>query len=472
MSGHITGEPPVLNLDDLIDNQRIGKPAIIFLFLAILAMIADGFDVAVMGYVGPELVKNWHIAAADLVPVLSAGIFGLLFGAPLFGMIGDRIGRKTGILCALSAFGVFSLLSTAATSLTELVILRFLASLGLGGLVPNIIALAAEIAPKRLRGMFVIIVNFGFPAGIALSGWVAALFVTNFGWHVLFLAGGVFPLLVGLLGFLFLQESPRYLLQRGDRQDQLRRQIQALRPELALDARACFVSPSYSAVSHSGSPARLFSGGLAIITPLLWIILAANQFTNFFTVSWLPLLLQSNGSSTAQAAVSASMFPVGGMVGGLVLLFIVDRFGALPIVILFALGAPVVAAIGIGNLSLAIIGGIIAAAGFCVTGNNFAINAVLGMIYPTSVRSTGSGWAQAFGRVGALGAQFAGGMLLARHLSPQEIFLAPAAALAVAAVASGVFVLLCFRKFGGLRIGDTTDPPDTPAQPDVTAMAP
>src|SRR5579883_382942 len=383
MNAYNASDPAVLSLDDLIDNQKFGKPAVIFLLVAILAMTADGFDVSLMGYVGPELVKSWHIAAPDLVPVLSAGIFGLLFGAPLFGMIGDRIGRKNGILFALSAFGVFTLLSTAATSLNELVILRFLASLGLGGLVPNIIALAAEIAPKRLRGMFVIIVSFGFPAGIALSGWVAALFVPKFGWPVLFLVGGVVPLLVALFVFLFLQESLRYLLQRGDRQDQLRRQIKALRPEVAMDERTRFVAPSHVAVRHSGSPIKLFSGGLALITPLLWIVLAANQFTNFFTVSWLPILLQSTGSSTAKAAVSASMFPVGGIVGGVVLLFIVDRFGAIPVVALFALGAPLVALIGIGNLPLGVIGGIIAGAGFCVTGNNFAINAILGMIYPT-----------------------------------------------------------------------------------------
>ena len=446
-----------MDLNDLIDEQTIRTSSVVFLIIATLSMVADGYDISTMGFTVPELVKQWHVSPHALVPVLSAGVFGLLFGAPLLASIGDRFGRKKAIVMTLAAVSVFTLVSMAATSLNQFVVLRFLTGLGLGGLIPNVIALAAEAAPKRRRGVFVIIVNFGVPAGIALPGFVAALLVPRFGWPVLFLVGGVLSLAVGVCVLFYLQESIRYLLQRGDSDDEVRRVAQALRPDLRLDPRIRFTVPLQgSAVRRGGSPAKLFAGGLAFVTPVLWVVLAANQFTNFFTVSWLPTLLQFNGASTARAGINASLFSIGGLAGGATLLFVIDRFGVVPIVVLFSLGAPIVAAIGFVHVSPAVLGTIIAGAGFCVTGNNFGLNAVCGMIYPTAIRSKGAGWAQALGRVGALGAQIAGGALLARHLALVDVFIAPAFALVIGAVGAGFLAILCVRKFGGCRLSEVS----------------
>ncbi len=445
-----------MDLNDLIDGQAIQRSSVVFLIVATLAMVADGYDISTMGFTTPELVKQWHVSPHALVPVMSAGVFGLLFGAPLLAYVGDRFGRKKAIILTLAAVSVFTLVSMSATTLQQFVVLRFLTGLGLGGLIPNVIALAAEAAPRRRRGMFVIIVNFGVPAGIALPGFVAALLVPHFGWPVLFLVGGLLSLAVGVGVLLFLQESIRYLVQRGD-DDAVRRVAHALRPDIRLDPYTRFTVPTQDpVVRHGGSPAKLFAGGLAVVTPVLWIVLAANQFTNFFTVSWLPTLLQSTGAGTAQASVNASMFSIGGLLGGAVLLFVIDRFGVVSIVALFALGAPIMAAIGMVHESPTVLGAIIAGAGFCVTGNNFGLNAVCGMIYPTAVRSKGAGWAQALGRVGALGAQVAGGALLARHLPLADVFIAPAFALVVGAVGAGSLAVLCARKFGGYRLSEVS----------------
>jgi AAHS family 4-hydroxybenzoate transporter-like MFS transporter len=170
-------------------------------------LISDGFDLSVMGYVAPELAKVWHIAPHRLVGVLSAGIFGLLLGAPLLSLVGDRLGRKKAILIGLSIFGTVSLISMAATSLPQFVALRFLTGLGLGGVIPNTIALVAELVPKRLRGRLVIVATMGVAAGIALPGLVAAGLVPRFGWPVLLLAGGAIPLMVAVLAVFLLPQS-------------------------------------------------------------------------------------------------------------------------------------------------------------------------------------------------------------------------------------------------------------------------
>ena len=446
------------NLNDLIDSQKVRTSTIVFLAIVTLAMVGDGFDLAAIGLVAPELVKEWHIAPAQLAPVFTAGLVGMFIGAPLLGYVGDHIGRKKTILIALCIYGVLSLVTMAASSLVHFQILRFLTGIGLGGMIPNILALTAELAPKRLRGTFTIISLFGVPAGIALPGWVAALLVPSYGWPVLLLIGGLLPLFIAALGLLILPESLKFLVQRGGHDEDVRRIARTLRPDLPIGSQTTFsVGPSEIDLS-SRSPKKLFEGALAIITPAMWIALAANQMTNFFTLSWLPTLLQSTGLSTAQAGINSSLFSTGGLVGGLVLIFVIDRLGALPIIVLFLLGIPLVASIGTPGLSLMSIGMLIAGAGFCVTGNNFGINSAMVLIYPTSVRSMGAGWAQAVGRLGSLAAPIIGGILLGVHLPVQKLYFVPAFSLFIGAIASGIMVLFCVRRFGGFRLDESAVP--------------
>ena len=446
----------VIDLNTVIDGQKVRWSTVVFLAIATLTMVSDGFDLSAIGYVGPELVKAWHVSPSQLVPMFSAGIVGLLVGAPILGFLGDRFGRKKAIVVSLCFFGAMSLAAMAATSLPEFVVLRFLTGIGLGGLFPNTIALTAELAPKRLRGRFVVIVNFGVPAGISLPGFVAAGLVPAYGWPVLLLVGGLLPLAAAVLVLFLLPESLKFLAERGRREEEVRRLARALRPDLRIGPATRLTSVAQSPAAASGSPARLFAGSLAIITPMLWIALAANQMVNFFSLSWLPTLLQAAGSTTAQAGVAASMFSVGGLAGGLFLTFLVDRFGVIPLVLLFVAGVPLVAAIGTAGLDPVMFRLIVAGAGFCVTGINFGMSATLGTIYPTPVRSMGTGWGQAAGRVGSLAAPLVGGYLLAMHLPMQELLMAPAITLGLGAVACIVLAILCVRRFGGTRLDEVS----------------
>jgi MFS transporter, AAHS family, 4-hydroxybenzoate transporter len=445
----------VMNLNDLIDGRTVRASTIVFLVIVVLAMMGDGFDLAAMGFVGPELVKDWHIAPAQLAPIFTAGLVGMFIGAPLLGFLGDYLGRKKTILISLCIYGALTLVSMGARSIFQFEVLRFLIGIGLGGMIPNVLALTAETAPKRLRGTFTIISLFGVPAGIALPGWVAALLVPTYGWPVLLLVGGLLPLTIAVLGFFILPESLKFLVQRGGRDNEVRRIARDIRPDLVIGPQSSFAIGSKLA-SVNRSPAQLFDGGLAIITPALWVALAANQMTNFFTLTWLPTLLQSAGLSTAQAGVNSSMFSIGGLVGGLVLTFIIDRLGILPIVVFFLLGVPLVALIGTPGLSLTTLGMLIAAAGFCVTGNNFGLNAAMVLIYPTPVRSMGAGWAQAIGRLGSLVAPIIGGVLLGMYLPTQELYFVPALSLLVGFIASGIMAICCFRRFNSHRLDESS----------------
>ena len=463
-------ELATVDLDEVVDGQKVTASSVALLAIGLLTLLSDGFDLAAIGYVAPELVKQWQVAPAALAPAFSAGIAGLLVGAPLFGFVGDRFGRRTAILIGLCLFGGLSLATAAAASLTQLTVLRFLTGIGLGGVIPNVTALVAETAPKRLRGRFVVIASFGVPLGISLPGLAAAALVPRFGWEVLMLLGGVLPLAVAALAWLKLPESIKFLAERG-RAEEARRAARAMRPDLSIGNATRIVAAAQGSAVQAGSPRALFAGGLAAITPLLWYALAANQMSNFFSLTWLPTLLQSAGSSTAQAGVSGSLFSLGGLAGGACLAVVIDRLGVVPLVVLFFAGAPLIAAIGLPDLSPAAHAAAIACAGFCVTGINFGMNATLSTIYPTPVRAAGTGWGQAAGRVGALAAPVIGGVLLGLNLPVRELLLAPALVLGTGAIACTALAVLCIRRFGGVRIGERPAAEAAPPRDARTAYA-
>lgn len=447
-------ETEIIDINTLIDGQKVRRSTVVILVVITLALVTDGFDIAAMGFVGPELAKAWHLAPGSLVPVYTAGIFGLLVGAPVLGFVGDRYGRKTAAVLGLTIAGLLTLATALATSIEQMMVLRFLAGIGLGGMGPNMIAMTAELAPKRLRGRFLVFTQFGVPTGIALPGFAAAALVPSYGWPVLFVLGGILPLLMIPLLVLFLPESLKFLTQHGGRDEAARVVARRMRPDLVIGPTTRFIAPGTPKEGASLSPARLFGGGRGLATPMLWISLAANQMTNFFTITWLPTLLQQAGSTTAQAGVNAALFSVGGLAGGFTLNFLVDRLGALPMVFLFCAGVPLIASIGTSGIAPEWAWLIIAAAGFCVTGNNFGMNATMGVIYPTPMRSIGAGWAQALGRVGAMTAPLVGGMLLHSNLSMSELLFVPAMVLAAGAVAWTMFTFACYRRFNGFRLGE------------------
>ena len=171
-----------IDVRQIVDEQRVGIFNITLLVVSTLILTCDGFGIFAAAYAAPELVKEWQVAPSALGPFLTASVVGLMFGAPLLGYFGDRFGRKKAIILGTLIFAGFTLLATPATSLHQLMVLRFVVGLGLGGVIPNVIALNAEFAPKRLRAAFIIITQFGIPAGQALGGMVSGLWVPAHGW--------------------------------------------------------------------------------------------------------------------------------------------------------------------------------------------------------------------------------------------------------------------------------------------------
>lgn len=443
-----------INVGRLVDEQKLGRFTLLLLVLSFLAMMADGYDILALAYAAPDLVRDWGIPRSAMGPVFSAGLFGILFGAPLFGLIGDRFGRRPAIIGGCTIYGLCTLAAAFAPSLGVLTALRFVTGIGIGGLMPNTIALNVEFAPKRWRATLVIVMFTGITLGGALPGWIAADLVPAHGWQILFLIGGVGPLVIAALLFALLPESLRFLVLHGGQRKRIERLVQTIAPSMNITPESRFTIEA-DKTPHKTAPFRLlFAGSLKYITPLLWLLFAANLMATYFLNSWMPILFQGAGLSAEHSALALSLFQIGGTLGGLTVALLLDRFGMIPIVVLFCLAVPAVAAIGAHGLGERGLLTAVSVAGFCILGLQFGLNAVSGLIYPTAVRANGSGWAFAIGRFGSVVGPILGGALIAMQLPMGRLFYAPAAALALGALAGLIMMRLCWRRFGGHRLDE------------------
>src|SRR3977135_3009386 len=173
-----------------IDQQPVGGFQIKLLLTCAAVLFLDGFDTTAIGYVAPSLAKEWARSKGALGPVFSAGLFGLMIGALTLGPLADRIGRKKIIIFSTLAFGIGTLATAFVQDVNTLLVIRFLTGLGLGGAMPNTVAMTSEFSPHRRRATMVMIMFCGFSAGAALGGLLAAALIPQFGWRSGVLVGG------------------------------------------------------------------------------------------------------------------------------------------------------------------------------------------------------------------------------------------------------------------------------------------
>jgi AAHS family 4-hydroxybenzoate transporter-like MFS transporter len=403
-----------VQVSQLLDEGGIRPFHVRLIVWSVLIAFIDGYDISAIALAAPELVRAWKVSPAALGPVLSASLIGILFGSILFGWIGDRYGRKAALIGSLVTFGVLTWIAAYATNLNQMFWLRFLAGLGIGGVIPNMIALNIESAPRRSRATLALIASGCVPLGGAIPGLVAATLVPTYGWPILFLIGGIVPLVIAVCAFFWMPESVKFMAIRERHRGNLVRLLQEIKPGFQAAPGARFVVEDERQFSGF-NPAYLFRQGLALITPLLWLLFALNLMGYFFLLSWTPTLLRAANLPPATAALASAAIQVGGTVGSLLLVPWINRRGFFAISILFILAVPIVASlgyIGTGSTRTALL---IAAffAGFCVLGIQTGINVNGALIYPTSLRANGSGWELGIGRLGSIVGPLLGGLFVA-----------------------------------------------------------
>ena len=445
MTGPATNDASTVEVAAFIDAQPVGAFQIKLLLTCAAVLLLDGFDTTAISYVAPSLAKEWHIGKAALGPVLSAGLFGLMIGALLFGPLADRIGRKKIIILSTLAFGVGTLVTSVVNDVDTLVAIRVLTGIGLGGAMPNTVALTSEFSPHRRRATMVMVMFVGFSVGAALGGFLAAALIPHLGWRSVFVVGGVAPLLLAPVLAWRLPESVRFLALTGRAKARVAELLSRINANTIFAASTCFV---VNEPAMKGIPVQhLFTDGRTLATLLLWVVFFMSLLDLYFLSNWLPTVLHDLGASISTAAVIGSMFQVGGIVGTVVLGRVIDRFSFRALALVYFIAVFAVAVIGqLGRAPIPVAIAIFAA-GFCIVGGQIAANALAAGFYPTSVRATGVGWALGVGRVGSIVGPLVGGVLLSLKWSAGEVFVV--AALAALCAALAAFSLGRLAVWGG-----------------------
>jgi AAHS family 4-hydroxybenzoate transporter-like MFS transporter len=436
----------VIDIGTVIERQRTNRFGILLIVAMGVMMMTEGYDLAAMAFAAPALSRAWHLPHGVLGPVFGAFVFGTMIGAFVLGYLGDVIGRKRMIVTGSVVLAAFTLAASRATELDHLLVLRFLAGIGIGGVVPNAIAYTTEFAPKRWRATWVTLMYTGYTIGSSVGGLVSAWLVPKFGWQVVFVIGGIAPLVTSAMLWFVVPESIRFLTLKG-RHEEVARIAKRIAPDFAIAANARFVignAPHGGAhARHDGSLRLLFAGRLRTLTPVLWAVYIANSMALFFLSSWLPVLIENVGLPPQQAALVSTMFQVGGTLGGLALMRFVDTRGAIIITVLPLVGTPVVALLGTGLPGPMLVAAVFLT-GFTVVGTQFGLNAVAALIYPTALRAKGTGAAVGVQKIGAIAGPVIGGMLMSAHLPVKHLFFLGAVPVAFVAVLA--FVLGCLHR--------------------------
>ena len=250
------------------------------------------------------------------------------------------------------------------------------------------------------------------PLGGAIPGFVTAVFVPQYGWQILFLIGGIVPIIIALVAMIGMPESIKYMALHESQRGKMESAIKAIRPDYQVPANAKFVIEDEK--QYPGfNPAYLFRDGMALITPLLWLLFALNLMGYFFLISWTPTLMTAAKLPPATAALAGAMLQVGGTVGALALCWWLQKHRFLAVAIMFAIAVPVVGAIGFAGLTSKTALLIVTFfAGFFVLGIQSGINAIGALVYPTSLRANGSGWELGIGRIGSIVGPLVGALLI------------------------------------------------------------
>ncbi|NWD83104.1 MFS transporter, partial [Pseudomonas reactans] len=391
----------------------------------------------------------------------SYALFGMMFGALIFGTLADRIGRKKGIAICFVLFSGATVLNGFASTPTEFGIFRFIAGLGCGGLMPNVVALMNEYAPKKLRSTLVAVMFSGYSLGGMLSAGLGIFMLPRFGWEAMFFVAAV-PLLLLPVIIWFLPESVGFLVRQG-RTEQALVLLNKVDPSRQLSGTDDLVMTDVK--GRSASVTELFREGRGVRTFSLWLAFFCCLLMVYALGSWLPKLMANAGYSLGSSLSFLLALNFGGMAGAILGGWLGDRFNLTKVVVaFFAVSVVSISLLGF-DTPMPVLYTLIFIAGATVIGTQILLYATAAQFYGLSIRSTGLGWASGIGRNGAIVGPLLGGALLGINLPLQLNFIAFAVPGVIAALAMTAFAISAKRVQSAQSSLSTSGPHLTGSKP-------
>lgn len=392
--------------------------------LCALICLLDGYDMVVAPISVPVLAESWGLEASAFAAALTATVLGMALGAAFLAPLGDRFGRRPVILASFFFVGLASLLTPLSATVLELAVFRLVTGLGMGASLANALALASEFALQRLRSRIITCVYSMSAVGSVLGGFLAPPLLAAYGWQGLYAVGGLLPLALLPLLWMWLPESIRF---------------QVLRSQGAPGSRSETTASSKNLLA---SIHLLLARPYRARTLLLWSLYLLCTFTVYVISSWLPTLMRLHGWSIENSVHAIMVFSFGGIVGGFLLGWLVDR-GRITTCLLasFVCTAVAMVALNVVPASIWIWMSLIGVMGGGMIGVSYAMAALAAIVYPTDLRASGIGAASAMGRVGATLAPAVGGWLLALGWTVTSIFTG-----LIVPMIAGVLIVMVFAR--------------------------
>ncbi|WP_309074235.1 aromatic acid/H+ symport family MFS transporter [Paenarthrobacter sp.] len=407
------------------------------LFCCWLAILAEGYDVGVLGAILPALAeyKEWNLSPLALGGLGSYALIGMLIGALFIGTLSDLVGRKKMLLASMAIFTLTQAGAAWAPTPEIFGLFRLIGGLGMGGVIPVAAALTIEYSAPNKRSYNYGLMYSGYSLGIVAAA-LAALFVLPMGGWRAVVALGAAPVVLIPIIWKFLPESLEFLESKGRRTE-----AKALASKLRIAGYQPVV-PVAPAAGVQADPwwktiTTMFSRKYLRSTVFFWISLFCGLVLVYGLNTWLPSIMKKAGYDLGSSLTFLLVFSLASAIGGLLLGRAADKYGKkLILVVFYILG-------GLGIMLLVFPNTMVvnllfvAFAGVGSISTSLVLTGYIADYYPAKVRGTATGWALSFARLGAISGPLIGGWIAGSKLPFEANFaiFAGIAVLAAGAVA-------------------------------------
>ena len=422
-----------IDVNQVVDDAKFTPFHMNVLFWCMLVIIFDGYDLVIYGVAMKGLVAQWGLSAKEAGFLGSVALFGMMIGAMALGSLADRYGRKKMIALCLVLFSLFTFLCGFAQNPTQFAIMRFIAGVGIGGAMPNLVAMMAEYSPKRMRSTMVSLMFSGYAIGGMLSAGLGIMIVPSMGWEWMFYLG-IIPLFLLPLIWKFLPESLGFLMRQG-KEAEVRKILPKVAPELNITAEDQLVREEVVVKKSVVPVGQLFVEHRGVSTLAFWVSFFCCLLMTYALSTWLPKFMEQAGYELKAGLSFLFAMNIGAMIGAIGGGWLADKFNIKAVLVAFLLlGSAAFVCLGY-KAPVPVLYVLVTIAGATTIGTQIVLYSYVAIFYPLKIRSTGIGWASGVGRIGAIVGPILGGWLVAMQLPHSTNFMVFAIPAIIATVA-------------------------------------
>ena len=401
-------------------DQPMSNFQVLIVAICFILNFNDGIDIMIVSFSGPEIIATWGLSKAQMGYIFSAALAGMTLGCFLLAPQADRVGRRKMFLFSLLLTSGGMLGISLSPSYGIVLLLRFITGLGIGGILPTMAATAAEFSNNKYRDFNVGLVQAGWPVGAILTGFFCAWFIPKYGWQAAFMVGGLVDLVMLILVYFYMVDSVDFLLKT--RPANALEKINTIQEKMG--------QPAWSSLpEQETNPIKptlrdLFSTEFKATTLKSWVAVFFGFMTLYTLLSWIPTIAKDSGLPFEMATYVGVALNVGAAIGSASIGAIGYRFGLRQSMLTFMICAFTVmvlyANVPVSTVLVFVLTFFI---GIFVQGGFNGIWPLLARVYPTEIRTTGTGFAVGIGRFGAILGPTLFGFLADNHFSINTLFI-------------------------------------------------